>query len=417
MASVVDQLNRALAPVARRLPRWPWYSWAGLGVGAALLWNTVTGGAQPPPGAEPPPPGTPKGPMPTVKLGSSGSAVSVLQGILGVPVTGVFDQATLAAAKDWQAARGLTPDGVFGPKSWTAAGYPTPAGGGGSQPGGPDLPDPIGASGADVTVPGTSFQLSGNIAQREAQILGALVDGNYDLEWVPVQLADSKGNTATVQVTRRALRLAWGDARLTVSLSFRAAQEAADILDAVMLTTKVSDAVWDQADRKLPVLSRPITAKTADMVDQSGDIESALSKAGGDADHLLVANEGKDWVLTRKFWAPPVGTNANGAPEGTHTPGATGTRHNSANFGWYSSASSSKSPGGKSVIQSVGLTHDKSHVDYSQLIRFMRRQVTVNGQVMDVAEVLADPQLSSVLQDEGGIIPAAKHPDFESAVA
>ena len=406
----LQQASRALAPVARALPRWPWYTWGGLGVGLVLLVNAF--GQKGPPDAPLPPNTAPKGPMPTIKLGSTGSAVSVWQKIVGVTVTGVFDQATRTATIAWQTAHPAsgTPDGIVGPATWTAAGYPTSS----TNPpnGGNPIPDPIGAT----PVPGTDFQLSNNFAQREQQILGAVQGGDYDVEWVPVQLSDDKGNNATVYVMRRALRLAYGDARLTVNASFWAAQEIADMLDAVMLTTKVSDAIWDQADVKLPILSRPISNTTAVLVDQSAKIDAALDAAGGDAEHLLVANEDKDWVLTRRFWPPPSGTNSNGSGEG-----ALGSRHNSANFGWY--PGSSKSPGGKGVIQSIGLAHNKGnapgvgHSDYSQLLRYMKRQVTVNGQQMDVAEVLANPDLSSVLQDEGGVMLAAKHPDYENVVA
>jgi hypothetical protein len=65
------------------------------------------------------------------------------------------------------------------------------------------------------------------------------------------------------------------------------------------------------------------------------------------------------------------------------------------------------------VIQSVGLAHDMGHTDYSQLLRFVRPDsLTIDGSSYGYAEALADPSLSNVIQDEGGTLPAARHPDL-----
>lgn len=55
---------------------------------------------------------------PTIRLGTQGSTVLKWQRIVGVPETGTFDAATEAATRVWQARRGLTPDGIVGPKTW-----------------------------------------------------------------------------------------------------------------------------------------------------------------------------------------------------------------------------------------------------------------------------------------------------------
>jgi peptidoglycan hydrolase-like protein with peptidoglycan-binding domain len=59
------------------------------------------------------------------KLASSGPDVSTWQGLLSaagyaVDASGVFDAATDAATRAWQAAKGLVSDGVVGPASWSA---------------------------------------------------------------------------------------------------------------------------------------------------------------------------------------------------------------------------------------------------------------------------------------------------------
>ena len=62
-------------------------------------------------------------PPPNVQLGDCGSFVIELQTRLGavgiiVPVDGVFSATTEEAVKVFQADRGLTVDGIVGPKTW-----------------------------------------------------------------------------------------------------------------------------------------------------------------------------------------------------------------------------------------------------------------------------------------------------------
>jgi GH25 family lysozyme M1 (1,4-beta-N-acetylmuramidase) len=83
-------------------------------------------GVPPPPASQPPqaraieaasPPG-----RTTLQLGSKGSDVSVWQAAIGVTADGVFGPATLAATKAWQAAHGLGADGIVGPATWAKLG-------------------------------------------------------------------------------------------------------------------------------------------------------------------------------------------------------------------------------------------------------------------------------------------------------
>jgi hypothetical protein len=66
--------------------------------------------------------------MPTIRLGSSGAAVSTWQGILrrdsgisgwgAAAPDGQFGPITQAATQNWQKNSGITPDGVVGPQTW-----------------------------------------------------------------------------------------------------------------------------------------------------------------------------------------------------------------------------------------------------------------------------------------------------------
>jgi len=54
----------------------------------------------------------------TLKVGAKNGLVKYLQNALKVPVTGVYDQATVAAVKKLQTAKGLKADGLAGPLTW-----------------------------------------------------------------------------------------------------------------------------------------------------------------------------------------------------------------------------------------------------------------------------------------------------------
>jgi len=65
----------------------------------------------------------------TLRQGSIGEDVKAWQAILGVMPDGKFGLATLAATKKWQAAHGLTANGIVGPDTWAKASELTGAGG------------------------------------------------------------------------------------------------------------------------------------------------------------------------------------------------------------------------------------------------------------------------------------------------
>ena len=56
--------------------------------------------------------------MNTIKLGSKGEDVKVLQKYLDITADGDFGANTDKKVKEWQKSKGLVADGVIGPKSW-----------------------------------------------------------------------------------------------------------------------------------------------------------------------------------------------------------------------------------------------------------------------------------------------------------
>lgn len=56
--------------------------------------------------------------QPTIRVGSTGQAVTAWQRAIGVSVDGVFGPRTELATKQWQQRHGLIADGIVGPKTW-----------------------------------------------------------------------------------------------------------------------------------------------------------------------------------------------------------------------------------------------------------------------------------------------------------
>lgn len=64
---------------------------------------------------------------PTIRRGSKGVDVKLLQSILGLPIDGKFSIVTADAVQAFQRTHGLVPDGVVGPYTWRVLQAPTPA--------------------------------------------------------------------------------------------------------------------------------------------------------------------------------------------------------------------------------------------------------------------------------------------------
>lgn len=366
------------------------------------------------------PPEIPRAPAPTIRRGSRGPAVAYWRWFLNLPAGDHFDEATDAATREFQRRAGLDADGVVGARTWAFAGIdagaptgPPPAAHGPPPPPapGPQPPSPAPPSPATAADP---WGLPNEIPARDRRILEIVASGEVEHEWAPISWSQS-GHIVSMEVSRLPVAIRRGDRRVLVSTTYPTAQAIGDLLGGSMLTTKMSDEIWRQSPAKIPPLTRPWSqdgtmSSTRRMIEQSDTLYQKVAQAeaqgGPEVGARPFPNLGKDWVLTTRTHLPPAGSGIE-KPEGQR-----GSRHNSANFGWYA-PSRSRSPGGESVIQSVGLAHDMGHTDYSQLLRFVKRgSVTIDGRPVDLAAALADPALSALLQDEGGVLPSDRHPDL-----
>jgi len=142
-------------------------------------------------------------------------------------------------------------------------------------------------------------------------------------------------------------------------------QEIADLVNGMLMTPRVIDLVWLQADLKFDaavntahptIPKKRVIVATSDIQRVHMAIEAKIAKAGGDDGTKLISCVGKYWCLIQQL--------ANkGMLHGDWT---------SCNYGWF--AKKASGPGltkGTSCYQRPGYRHNKRHWDPSQTIRLM----------------------------------------------
>lgn len=273
---------------------------------------------------------------------------------------------------------------------------------------------------------------------RERQIYDAIAAGYHNpIVWYAVQSPGAgkyAGWTLEIPVMADALMIDG----VRVTPSFPTTQAIADKLGArlagkslLMMTPYVAGLVWQQADARLsPTTSnqldplaeprRPensswnrkgqVTATTSQMVAASRAVDAKLHpvKLPRDEQGLstLVANAGKDWVITAKYAEP-----------GKHPDSGVPHKESGANHGLYTAD--------WSPIQNVGVFHELGHTDYSQTARYfgptsILRAPDGTSTAVDNASAIQDPELAPFLtgvkgrayvrQAGEGALPYARHP-------
>lgn len=234
-----------------------------------------------------------------------------------------------------------------------------------------------------------------NSDAREDAIIAAVRAGFFQsLAWQPIEFTKDQIRVRFFAATD-ALMLGATDP-VRVNARHGTAQLIADLLGCVLPTSRMSDLAWLAAHDlggDIPPQLLPADrhmASIARMVEHS-DLVTKARRARGVPEGEMARDVGKDWVNTERLLEAD-GTVASSTQEGAQ-PAA-------ANFGWHISASSSKSPGKLPVIQSVGLAHGFTHVDYSQVVTLYRADCEIDGRSRAVEEVLRDPRIAYLLSDE-----------------
>lgn len=227
---------------------------------------------------------------------------------------------------------------------------------------------------------------------REQLILTAVESGNFlPIEWRPV-VSTVGDSTATFYVASDALCIGEPDDYFRVNVTHTTAQRIADRLGVALPTTRLSDITHQQATCRITPCTRApneFMSTTFTMRQHSKMVQDRIDDRVRDGtDPSLVSTVGKDWVLTNRLEGKP---------------------DKAANYGWHVSAGQFKGPGGLSVLQPLGLAHNRFHVDYSQVLRLVNRWVRLDGTTLFLEDLLQYPSLAPLASDEG-VMRVVRHP-------
>lgn len=209
--------------------------------------------------------------------------------------------------------------------------------------------------------------------ERERALLDAIVRGRHlPIVWSELHVR-AGDDTATLFVSADAIQVGSPIDAVRVNLGARTAQLVADHFGALLPTARICDLIWQQASVRLtPCLQRPDShmSDTSRMLEHSRAVDAKRQGRPG-----LVENVGKHWVLTNRLAQRP---------------------DRAANYGWFDASAPNGRP-----WQPVALAHDVDYVDYSQVVRLVRRDLIVNGQVRDLEDIGRDAALCALVSSEG----------------
>jgi peptidoglycan hydrolase-like protein with peptidoglycan-binding domain len=121
----------------------------------------------------------------TVRYGSSGAEVKTLQTYLnqligaGLTVDGKFGSATQKAVKSYQSSKGLTADGICGPKTWAA------------------LEADVATPPSSTLTIGSGRYTPGTLTQGTSYSISGTISSNYSITSVTVGVYDASGNATS----------------------------------------------------------------------------------------------------------------------------------------------------------------------------------------------------------------------------
>jgi hypothetical protein len=254
----------------------------------------------------------------------------------------------------------------------------------------PPLPEPmlsLPARAADAITGSALVQLmtSESLQAREDRVIEEVLQGNvpdFLRRLAPVEL-EAGGHRAVVWVAPDYLAVGSDDDFLRMPLRPSSAQRIADACQCLLPTTRIVDAIFTQATVRHVPLPLPT------------DEEMATVPAF--ASHQRMVERGR--VET----AQPLGELAAGHKKDVVlAPDLAGLAGRVVIYGWHQ-------PDGV-PLQSVSTAHLADYVDYSHGIRLVSIHATVDGTDRRLDDLLADPELSRLVSDDGPY----RHPRYRT---
>jgi hypothetical protein len=176
-----------------------------------------------------------------------------------------------------------------------------------------------------------------------------------------------------------------------VNVSAITQQQIADLLYCILPTAKLYDLMWVQCKDRINPITRKITSSTEGMIQQSKAIDEKLIGIQG-----LKSTVGKVWIIDNSLstrvgkacnygWHFNTGTAYKGI---NGNPNASLMKNPKTNMFWY-------------VIQPRSWFHVPTDEDYSQICILVSRWCKVDGNQMDILDVLKNPELAPLAYHDG----------------
>lgn len=216
-------------------------------------------------------------------------------------------------------------------------------------------------------------------AQREQNILDEFMHGNvpdFIRDFTEIKYSDGRNNI-TYLVTTDYLSLGSNDDYVRMPMNPLTAQKLATKFDCTLPTRKMVKDIWIQSENRLTPLpwGPPYNhdmVRTHRIWTHSSRINEQLANRNKFA---LTSGHKKDVVLTNRLY-----------------PNNRGRRV--AIYGWIQ-------PNGVAIQDLNPTSHEDTYADYSHGIRLIANDVIVNGNIMRIQEVFANPHLAPLVSDEG----------------
>jgi hypothetical protein len=212
------------------------------------------------------------------------------------------------------------------------------------------------------------------LKQREERALAEVMAGNippFLRTLVPITIR-SETDTVSYEVTPDYLAIGSDDDYLLMPMTPQTAQVIADRLNCTLPTSRMVDDIYASATIKLTPAPIPPSPEMTTVPVFLRHSDTVLAERTGKRLGVLVAGHKKDVVIANSVFQ---------------------TRGKVSIYGWHKA--------GGVPIQPLYTGHTAAWVDYSHGVRLVHRQMTVNGEVKTVDEVLADPRLAPLLSVEG----------------
>ncbi len=218
---------------------------------------------------------------------------------------------------------------------------------------------------------------------RDSVISAQLLNGNmpeFMRHLVPVTLRgtqDGARNIAvTICVTPDYLSVGTDSDFVRVPMGLPAAAKVADKFDFLLPTTRMVDAIYQQAGIQLspsPMQASKQMSSTSYLWRHNNTVEGQRNAINRSLD-ILTAGQKKDLVLSNVLRTVPGRV---------------------AIYGWHRINGT--------PIQPLSTVHGKRYADYSHGIRLISDTAYVNGEPRPLADLLQDPKMAAILSKEGPI--------------